>query len=101
MDVGEMNSGICGYFAEQKNMSCKDYCEEGRRRLRAVMDKRFREIGLSLEWVDTHSIWEIEDALGIPHYSIEGPSRYPRLRPLSRREIEDNIKYIFTGGENA
>lgn len=28
------------------------------------------ETGLSKEFIDTHSIWELEEILGIPHYSI-------------------------------
>lgn len=30
-----------------------------------------KETGLSKEFIDTHSIWELEEILGIPHYNIK------------------------------
>lgn len=39
-----------------------------------------KETGLSKEFVKTHSIWEIEAALGIPHYTIR--SYYISYRTL-------------------
>jgi hypothetical protein len=30
-----------------------------------------RQTGLSREFIDSHSIWELEKILGIPHYSIK------------------------------
>jgi len=29
-----------------------------------------KETGLTREFIDTHSIWELEEILGIPHYNI-------------------------------
>ena len=43
--------------------------------------KRIEEsTGLTREFIDTHTLWELEEILGIPHYSMKPAYGYITLK---------------------